>query len=323
MSLLPSNPNPALSQALIDNGILTAPIHLIDIGARRGLDPRWQPVSALIRAAGFEIDEAEVARLNQAAGENIRYFPYALAGKTGTATLHIRQNVDASGIVPFPNEFYARFANASHTRVEEQRSIRCVALDDVWHEMELGGIDFLKIDAEGAEREILDGAAQVLDKHEILGAELEVRFFNFGQQSRYCELHERMARRNLHFFDIGLVRHSRRVLPNREELMGTMDYPNWRSGSQVIAADALFLRDLVMERQNGRIFSGDDADTLLKMMVVFEIYELYDCIAELLTEFEWLLKARLNVNTALDLVTARTQVIASYQGYLNTLRLRM
>ena len=126
-----------------------------------------------------------------------------------------------------------------------------------------------------------------------------------------------MSNHGLHLFDIGLVRHSRRAFPDLDEIRGKKDYRKWQSGAQVIASDVLYLRDFVNEKNNGRIFSTDDLQSLLKMIVIFESYDLYDCIIEILNEFKEILSSVLDAYTLVNTITYHKKRYRKYEKYIN------
>ena len=56
-------------------------LRLVDVGARDGVDPRWDRFAAVIEVTAFEPDEAECERLQREAGSlpyPARFLPHAL-----------------------------------------------------------------------------------------------------------------------------------------------------------------------------------------------------------------------------------------------------
>jgi hypothetical protein len=73
----------------------TLDLHLIDIGARGGMDHDLLPAAWAIHATGFEPAEQECARLNQLPSDPWKsacYVPTAVGGMDGTDTLKIPGN---------------------------------------------------------------------------------------------------------------------------------------------------------------------------------------------------------------------------------------
>lgn len=303
MSTLGSNAKAFLAQTLAAQNGLRTPFRLVDIGARRGIDARWNCVSQVLDIIGFEADSEECDRLNSNAGGSAKYFPYCLADVDGERPFYVRANADASGLVPFPPEFYDRFV-ASPLSVEEvTREISTRRLDSVLSQNVLGAVDFLKIDAEGAEEAILSGAADLLESGQLLGAEIETRFFHFGALGKFRNVDTIMDRAGLHLFDLGLVRHARGALPDLEEATGRKDFRAWREGAQILATDALFLRDFVHEARTGESEAfKPDLDNLVKMLILFDVYNLPDCAAELIVTFADQFQTLFDPTQALDVL---------------------
>lgn len=304
MSTLPSNSSSPVTRRLIADGCFKRPIYLIDIGARRGLDSRWSAFGTLVQAVGFEPDADECSRLNALGDSRIRYIPTALGDARRRTVFYNRQNPDASGYVPFPVPFYQRFVGGEGVATRRETHIELDSLDGLWPLPGAPMIDFIKIDAEGAEVDILKGAVSLLSNNRLLGAEIETRFFHFGEQGKFCDIDKYMRTSGLELFDISPVRHSRWALPAAADLEEATGLPTRRGRGQVIASDILYLRDLVAERRAGREFRTADGDEILILAALFEAYELYDCMAELLLEFGDLLSERTGIGGILDLIAA-------------------
>ena len=125
---------------------LSRPLSLIDVGSSKGMPQRWKSVSNMIFAYGFEPDSTARNLLPQNAdlegGGNIDS-PFALSNRIENLTLNILKK-------------------ASHSSALQPNSLEFVAKD------------FMKIDVQGYELKVLQGAKESLS--EILGLEVEVEF---------------------------------------------------------------------------------------------------------------------------------------------------
>ncbi|MDX1401288.1 MAG: FkbM family methyltransferase, partial [Kiloniellales bacterium] len=275
-----------------------------------------------LRAIGFEPDREECARLNQAyGGRNVKIYPYAIGAADGMSRFYHRSNPDASGLVPFP-DFYERMALKPSRTPPQESNVATRRLDSVLTEIGAPTPHFLKIDAEGAESLILEGASATLASPRLLGLEVETRFFSFGEQGRFRDISSILDAYGFSFFDLGLVRHTRAALPDREELAGTKDYRAWQEGAQVVAADALFLRDLVREKKEGRHFSDEDRDGIIFLMGLFESYRLFDCAAELVLAFAPIFGPEFDKARILDFIAKQAYGAESYEAYMAGLKER-
>ena len=94
---------------------------------------------------------ASLEALEKAANGRLRYLPYALAEKNGTLQFHESlENVSGS-----------LFTDHTNVRHDDLRAydIRAVTLEDLFRELQLGTVDLLKLDLEGAEYALLGAAS--------------------------------------------------------------------------------------------------------------------------------------------------------------------
>ncbi len=103
----------------------------------------------------FEPLPVSFARLTQrtaAYGNRAKLFNYGLYNKNGSIDFHVSEHAESSSI---------HFVNPHYKGVGIQKvSVR--RLDDVVRELGVAHIDFMKIDVETAEKELLEGAPQTL-----------------------------------------------------------------------------------------------------------------------------------------------------------------
>ena len=148
---------------------------VFDVGANTGQYGR------LLRRLGYERDIVSFeplkdahARLRDTASDDDRWHvaePMALGAEAGSVAMEVAGNVYSSSLLKMA-PLHVEAAPAS--RVVRQEEVRVARLDDVaptW----LSGDDrrsFLKIDVQGYEQHVLDGASGVLDQ--LLGLQLEL-----------------------------------------------------------------------------------------------------------------------------------------------------
>ncbi|HTP84491.1 MAG TPA: FkbM family methyltransferase [Alphaproteobacteria bacterium] len=120
---------------------------------------------------GFEPIREECDRLNEIRGPAHRHLPMAVGD--GRRRTFYRTNAPMNSSLYRPNHaLLRRFKElASIFDVVGTSEVDTVRLDDV---AELGDIDFLKIDVQGAERDVLGGAIRVLQ--DVVMVQTEVMF---------------------------------------------------------------------------------------------------------------------------------------------------
>ena len=111
----------------------------------------------------------------------------------GDATGHVRMEID-----PGDSE-RNRIVEESASRARfEECSIK--TLDDVCAELSLSRIDFLKIDVEGYESHVLNGATRLFKRGQIASVYAEVDFLRKGLHANFFEIHEFFERNDFIFY---------------------------------------------------------------------------------------------------------------------------
>jgi FkbM family methyltransferase len=244
------------------------PLTIVDVGARGGIEAQWRVFGKNLRAIAFEPDKAECDRLN-ACKDGVTYLPFALSRNGGVRNLHIADHLASSSFFPNNQDFVSRFTNRDMVQVTTVVPVDTVTLGNALTDAGVRHVDFIKLDVEGAELEVLEGAAQFLDK--VIGIVSEVRFTRrlsgcptFSDFDRYCES------QGFELFDIDIYRQSRKALPYpllydyRDQNNRPVDGPSTQG--QTLWGDALYFRDRPS----------------LKAACLFEIFGLNDCAAEAL-----------------------------------------
>jgi FkbM family methyltransferase len=140
------------------------PTAIVDVGANPiDGDPPYKRMLAagLCDVVGFEPQADALARLQQAKGPQERYLPYALGDGT-PGTLHVcALEGMTSLLVPDPAHLALFNIFPIWGEVKAHIPVSTKRLDDV---AEIAHLDFLKMDAQGSEREILrHGAAKLAE----------------------------------------------------------------------------------------------------------------------------------------------------------------
>lgn len=152
---------------------------MVEIGALPlGSEP--EPFHALLkpwprsRVVAFEVDEAECARWNASAPPGLRYYPTALAKDTGIRTFYETMHPMCGSLYP-PDERYADlFHNLDVMRLKQIGTLATTSLDAFTKSQSIGPVDFIKMDIQGAELEVLLGGSETL--RDVLMVVCEVEF---------------------------------------------------------------------------------------------------------------------------------------------------
>lgn len=149
-------------------------LSLADAGAMDvGQEGKWQGLldKGLATIIGFEPVPAECERLNATAVPGRRYLPYAIGDGT-VRTLHVTRYSACTSLYEPNFEFLNLFEDLAWAlEVVSTNPVQTHRLDDI-AELRAAGCDFLKLDIQGAERDALLNATQLLKG--ILVVETEI-----------------------------------------------------------------------------------------------------------------------------------------------------
>ena len=188
---------------LFSEGNLT----IVDVGARGGLSWQWEPFKHLITSVLVEPDPAEAAalveKLKSEGLRAVKVIPKGLGARNGTAELNLLQNPECSSILEPNHRWLARFPDADRFTTKKRIPIELSTLDSELAALGVTQCDFLKLDVQGYELEVLAGASATTRECLVLEAET-----SFGEIYKGQPLFSRIdsALRSLGFSLIDLER---------------------------------------------------------------------------------------------------------------------
>ena len=95
---------------------ITGGFNIIDIGCRGELNVKWKPVESLINLFGFDPNKEECERLIKLPHNylTVKYYPYAIAGENGLATMYKTKSVYCYSLLKPDSEWLRRFSFHEH-----------------------------------------------------------------------------------------------------------------------------------------------------------------------------------------------------------------
>ena len=211
------------------------PTAIVDVGANPiDGDPPYHAMLAagLCEVMGFEPQTDALARLEKAKGPRERYLPYALADGSARALNVCELPGMTSLLVPDPARLALFNLFPIWGTVKQQIPVTTRKLDDI---AEIAHLDFLKMDVQGAEREVLaHGRAKLADTVVI---QTEVSFVPLYQgQPVFGEI-------DLSLRELGFLPHcvtGTKIWPIAPMVVG--DTPN-RGIRQLLETDMVYVKD--------------------------------------------------------------------------------
>jgi len=303
-------PNPQFTKYLVKNEILkNRPLAVVDVGSRGGLEHHWTNYDNAVQFIGFEPDSEECERLNNSlnSGSNSRFYPVALYKDKGSYVFYHNQASAASGLYPADQKIVSRFPDEENLKIRKTSIIHTTDFDSFIKDYNIPDIDFMKIDAEGADLDILKGSINQLKKS-VLGISCEVFFAPWRGEGRgFSEIEQFLRPLGFRLYDLNLYRYAKKSFPGIDSVApfagGTAHY------GQIVLGQAIFFRDPVAEIENKKILLSDwDETRILKAVSLFEVFRLPDCAIELIdTAFKNKIitnSEKINMDKFRDLVTS-------------------
>jgi FkbM family methyltransferase len=152
---------------IINQNKINIKFTLLEIGAvevKDSKEPFYQlldyfPESKII---GFEIEKEVCDKMNKSANTGIKYYPYALGKANEKRKLYITQHPMCCSLYK-PNEsLISLYNNFEVANLKHETEVETISLDYFIDQNEIGEIDFIKIDVQGAELDIFKGGKKTL-----------------------------------------------------------------------------------------------------------------------------------------------------------------
>jgi FkbM family methyltransferase len=143
----------------------------------------------LVQAISFEPDPEEFKNLLRQKRDNDTIFKNAIFDCEGEIRLYLTRAPGCSSVFRPNISFLEQFPETERYEVVDQQIVSAITLDSVVSQNAIRDIDFLKIDVQGAELTVLNGATKKLDQH-IFGVHVEVEFHEiYLGQPLFPEIH--------------------------------------------------------------------------------------------------------------------------------------
>ena len=334
MTLAQLNPRPRLGPALRTMaGQPAGQFIFLDVGARSGGEAYYAPLAGQLKVIGFDDSPAEGC----APGDAIQYEHHTtiLAGEHGRRTFFKTAWPFASSLYKPNMKYYDRLPCRDNMVAVEEVDIETTTLDRFATTLSDNHVDFIKIDVEGAELEVLRAGSSALQDKRVLGIKTEFWWDPImrGQPS-FAELDMFLRGSGFYLFDLELHNYQaymRTSLPVGRLLASSKTWrgapqnvrPDRARYGQALTGDALYFRDPISDRIAGRSSIDWDSASVLRLCTLLDLFNYGDCAIELLQDCQRqkTVKLDFDVEQVIDTLTPEIildsgdSVVLSYTKY--------
>lgn len=247
-------------------------LKIVDIGAM-SLGENTDAYSQLTNATpcdvyGFEPVAAELEKLARSAKPGHRYLPHFIGD--GSPRTFYECNFPMTSSLFEPNSaLLAKFQNLEElVRVQKKYPVETTRLDDI---PELEGTDFLKVDVQGAEILVFEGATKLLDNALVVHTEVEFVPL-YKDQPLFADIDTHLRSKGFSLHRLQQTGRAFKPLIFRNDVNAPL--------SQILWGDAVYVRDFMS-------FDGLSGEALLKIATILhETYRSVDLAAVALASYD-------------------------------------
>lgn len=260
----------------MDRLVADAALCVADLGARGGLDEDMLSIAWASEVIGFEPDPEEAARLSKAGDprwHKVTVLPYAIGGTSGPAVLHVPESSLGASLLRHNATMLDAFGYDNLHVDKTEIPVTVHTLDKLHASGELPRIDYLKIDIEGAELDVLKAGEATL--RGCVALKVECSFVpQRVNQPLIWEVAHYLVSHNFCAMDLRDIQRWRRrnLPPHPYRIKFHMPY----SRGQVAQCDIIFLR--VPE-------SSQDQSQRLRLVIASAVLGYYDYAVNVLRKF--------------------------------------
>lgn len=166
----------------IHNFLTTNPIIVADVGARGGHLGEINNLKPYLSYYGFDADKEECKRIESVPHEDFHSYkilPYYVGKNEGLIDFHLFRDLGSSSKLK-PSQYFKNNYSASH-EITSTVTVESRTMDSILTENNLELPDFIKLDTQGTELEILKNSPKSLTNCLLIESEIEIIEMYDGQ----------------------------------------------------------------------------------------------------------------------------------------------
>lgn len=283
------NPNPRLAEFLVrEQAAAMGPLMLLDVGCSGGLHYVWDRFGDSLHAVAFDPLVLEIERLRRESPRKNVVYEAAFVGAPHYADLFPHAVKQTSPDTNFRDRTSAMRANGSYQNYEREHfnngqplqfSETRLSLDGYCASHGIQAADFIKVDTDGHDYEVLLGADRLLSEG-VLGVSVEVMFQGpvHEHANLFCNIDRYLRGKGFTLCDMEAFRYSRAALP----MPFYYDLPAQTDRGALLWGEAVYFRDLANPSYAQHWNYPLTQAALLKLAALYDVFGLSDCAAELI-----------------------------------------
>ena len=254
--------------AILSEFLSSNPLNIGDVGAAGGVDARWRPLLKYCRFLTFDPQPD-----NCKAEPNTRNYPICLGANKERRSLHLTAFSQCSSIYEINVNRIQDFAVAECFKVIQVAQVHLDTLDNCLSTDPSWTPDFLKIDVEGAELDVLRGGEQSLKR--IMGLRVEVNFLQRHKNAPlFGEVDEFLRGHGFELFAL-----TRELMMRRNQLHTPLSQP------QLVWGDSIYFLSKASVLQRLSESDGKEREAFLaKFIIILLSHRVHDYAIEIIEE---------------------------------------
>jgi len=263
---------------------------IVDVGAAGGMHDRWSHLKTSINSILFEPDPEECKKLNLDQNKTSLVINSALSDQNKEVRFHVCKWQEVSSIYKPNLKVLSKYQDVDRFTVSKVITLQADSLNNLLEKERISEVDFMKIDTQGSELEILQGASNFLDG--IIGLEVEVEFIEIYQdQPLFKEV------------DSFIEFHGFSLIDMKRTFWKRKNADDGSNKGQLVYADALYFKEPEQIMKSANL----SKEKIIKSINLYLVYGYVDLAISLLE------LARLDNVVSIDLNNTLLSLIKDYR----------
>jgi FkbM family methyltransferase len=213
---------------------------VVDVGCRWGFADFWQQLSPQVLLYGFDPDPAECERLRATYKDaNVHLVPLALADEPGERTLYLTREMACSSLYRPDPTLTASLPELACAAEVGTSKILVTTLDEWSAANGVSCIDFIKLDTQGAELDVLRGSERALGTVRALEVEVEFNPIYIGQPL-FGDVDKFLRDRGFVLWKLSTLAHYSRAEVSRQQEQQNTNYYDSQTVSHSVLSGQLY-----------------------------------------------------------------------------------